>query len=384
MRMREGKDGGGKGPLLSEGLALTLSTGATDVLFVPPQPMAFDRYNGVVTGDVTHTLAQAMGTSGLNAPIVATPPSPAGSPGSEDWTWASNEPGSASSPIPRSSPTPAPSSPATGPTSPTSGTYPRFVFHYHTDTGNPSVQTDGTTNSLTAQASPQAVAFGPAPMSGQGVPLAKGSASQDSDEDSMTTAAASPSPGLTLWDDTDPALSSSRTYQASSRRLMAWTGTPSYAHWESSGTGGPTGFSTLSGSECPSDGDGCSSSPSTLADILTPTAPDRFSLSARAAAGIMRRSAKRGRRLPAELDAALASLAEVQTALSPNVSGGPEMQARHSTPDVPSPPSWTVRRITPVEGERLMGWPDGHTIAPSSKASGRSRSMTTSPGEPTT
>jgi hypothetical protein len=360
MRMREGKEGGGKGPLLSEGLALTLATGAMDVLFVPPQPMAVseNQRGEVLVTPYSRQLTSGGGKPGQGYGMVLLPPSPAGSQASEDSTWASSEPGSASSPIPRSSLTPAPSSPATGPMYPTSA--PSWTSRVWQTAQLEERWTEvAALGSLRAEqgGSPPLVTIGPALMSGQEGHRARGSASPDSDEDSMTTAAASPSPGLTLWDDTDPALSSSRTYQASSRRLMAWTGTPSYAHWESSGTGGPTGFSTLSGSECPSDDDGCSSSPSTLADILTPTAPDRFSLSARAAAGIMRRSAKRGRRLPAELEVAL-------NQLGPSPSEGTEASSPTDRTPGPTSSSWTVRRITPVEGERLMGWPDGHTIAP--------------------
>jgi hypothetical protein len=367
MRMREGKDGGGKGPLLSEGLALTLATGAMDVLFIPPQPlqppvtkpMAFPWQAGGVRELMLSDPSETLVVGQTMAVLI--PPSPAGSPGSAGSTWASNEPGSASSPIPRSSPTPAPSSPATGPTSPTSETsadWGEWAGGFQCDLVSTPGGISGMLMTSTGTQIPKVVLPpGWTPMSGQGDHRAKASASPDSDEDSMTTAAASPSPGLTLWDDTDPALSSSRTYQASSRRLMAWTGTPSYAHWETSGTGGPTGFSTLSGSECPSDGDACSSSPSTLADILTPTAPDRFSLSARAAAGIMRRSAKRGRRLPAELEVAL-------NQLGPSPSEGTEASSPTDRTPGPTSSSWTVRRITPVEGERLMGWPDGHTIAP--------------------
>lgn len=354
MRMREGKPGGGKGPLLSEGLALTLATGAQDVLFVPPQrpPLESDYWAEWFAGT-------AMGDA------LGHPPSPPGSPGSEGSTWASSEPGSASSPTARSSPTPAPSSPATGPTSPTSGISATWDESGHWQGGSNQdqfVRPWGTSPTLAFTSShhmghhePKVLIGGP-PMSGQEDRPARGSASPDSDGDSMTTAAASPSPGLTLWGDTDPEPSSSRTSPESSRLLVGWTGTPSSVRWGTSGTGGPTGFSTLSGSECPSDDDGCSSSPSTLADILTPTAPARFSLSERAAAGIMRRSAKRGRRLPAELEAALGQLAASPSA---------DTAASSPTDRTPGPTSssWTVRRITPVEGERLMGWPDGHTIA---------------------
>jgi hypothetical protein len=42
----------------------------------------------------------------------------------------------------------------------------------------------------------------------------------------------------------------------------------------------------------------------------------------------------------------------------------PDATARGSTPPWTTGPwsSASVRRLTPIETERLMGWPDGHTI----------------------
>ena len=71
--------------------------------------------------------------------------------------------------------------------------------------------------------------------------------------------------------------------------------------WGNSGTGGPTAFSTGSTAECLSVDAECSSLPSTLEQILAPTAPQRFFLSARAATGILRRAGRRGRDLPMAL-----------------------------------------------------------------------------------
>jgi predicted nucleic acid-binding protein len=62
---------------------------------------------------------------------------------------------------------------------------------------------------------------------------------------------------------------------------------------------------TLSSSECPSD-----AVASSLSDILeTGAVPRRYFLSAKACAGILRRAAKRGKKLPDLLAAALASVA---------------------------------------------------------------------------
>jgi len=51
MRMREGKPGGGKGPLISEDKSLTIATANNQVLFV----QAYDEFNDSV-GDTHHTL----------------------------------------------------------------------------------------------------------------------------------------------------------------------------------------------------------------------------------------------------------------------------------------------------------------------------------------
>jgi hypothetical protein len=51
----------------------------------------------------------------------------------------------------------------------------------------------------------------------------------------------------------------------------------------------------------------------TLADVLEPNAPARYSLSARAATGILRRAEKRGRELPEALAMALRELSSRNT-----------------------------------------------------------------------
>jgi DNA (cytosine-5)-methyltransferase 1 len=54
MRGREGKPGGGKGPLLSENISLTLAGGNDQVLFEPV--IAFDGYNQSTTEDIYRAL----------------------------------------------------------------------------------------------------------------------------------------------------------------------------------------------------------------------------------------------------------------------------------------------------------------------------------------
>jgi site-specific DNA-cytosine methylase len=68
VRMREGKPGGGKGPLMSEDKSLTLATANDQTLFV----FHPHRSDGVRLQDKTiNTLTAFIGTGGLNTPMVA-------------------------------------------------------------------------------------------------------------------------------------------------------------------------------------------------------------------------------------------------------------------------------------------------------------------------
>jgi site-specific DNA-cytosine methylase len=81
---------------------------------------------------------------------------------------------------------------------------------------------------------------------------------------------------------------------------------PSSGRWLNSGMGSPTECLTLNGSEWPSAAAVCS-----LSDILeTGDLPQRFFLSTKACAGILRRAEKRGKQLPPQLSAALRSVAQ--------------------------------------------------------------------------
>ena len=69
MRMREGKPGGGKGPLMSEDRSLTLATANDQTLFV----FYGNRVDDVRIQDgKINTLQARMGTGGNNMPMVAT------------------------------------------------------------------------------------------------------------------------------------------------------------------------------------------------------------------------------------------------------------------------------------------------------------------------
>ena len=75
----------------------------------------------------------------------------------------------------------------------------------------------------------------------------------------------------------------------------------SFERWENTGMGGPIECWTLSTSEFPND-----AGASSLLDILeTGDLAQRYFLSARACAGILRRAEKRGRTLPPHLQEAL-------------------------------------------------------------------------------
>ncbi len=80
------------------------------------------------------------------------------------------------------------------------------------------------------------------------------------------------------------------------------TSVPSSLRWPTSGfTISPGEFSTPNSSEYPNVGGECSS----LRDVLEADVAPKYFLSQRAAAGILRRAQKRGKALPAHLEAAL-------------------------------------------------------------------------------
>ena len=106
----------------------------------------------------------------------------------------------------------------------------------------------------------------------------------------------------------DPSGSYGKTCRVSSAATVDGTLVPSLGRWQNSGMGSPTECLTLSISEWPSDAVVCS-----LSDTLeTGDLPQKFFLSEKACAGILRRAEKRGKKLPIALHQALASIA-VQT-----------------------------------------------------------------------
>ena len=91
-----------------------------------------------------------------------------------------------------------------------------------------------------------------------------------------------------------------KTSQERSRARMGALSDSCSAKWMNSGIVSRGEYWTRNSSEWPSDAAVCF-----LSDILEPNPPQRFSLSPTACQGILNRAVKRGRSLPAELDAAL-------------------------------------------------------------------------------
>ncbi len=138
-------------------------------------------------------------------------------------------------------------------------------------------------------------------------PPAKHSASQDSGEEWMTSVVNSP---LSLSDWLHAyarAGSSGKMSPVFCPAEEDGTLVPSSARWLNSGMGSPTECLTLNTSEWPSDAVVCS-----LSDTLeTGVVPQRFFLSAKACEGILRRAAKRNKKLPPALEAALRQVAQM-------------------------------------------------------------------------
>jgi hypothetical protein len=149
---------------------------------------------------------------------------------------------------------------------------------------------------------------------------AKTSPSPENAKDSPATAPASSTSSHESSRLFDPEPYSWRTFPASSPRTAVGTSESCLERWPTSGTAWHGGLSTAATSECRSDAAGCSSSECSLTGILEPpqNVPAKYSLSARAATGILRRAQKRGRTLPSHLSAALEAVAQTTTTDRPD------------------------------------------------------------------
>jgi hypothetical protein len=137
--------------------------------------------------------------------------------------------------------------------------------------------------------------------------------SQDCDKDSATHAAAS---CLHTWRSlnvTGLDGLSGKMSPASCRPTEEGILEPSSGRWGTWGMGGLTESWTLSGSEWPKDAAVCSLSQT----LETGPLPQRFYLSQKACAGILRRAEKRGKELPQLLSEALRAVAELETTTKP-------------------------------------------------------------------
>ncbi len=135
-------------------------------------------------------------------------------------------------------------------------------------------------------------------------PLAKPSQSQDFERDLLTVEATSHL-SLYVWlREKSHAGFFGRMCLGSCQLTEEGRLAPSSEGWQNAGMGSPTGFLMLSISECHKDADVCSLS----AILETGDLPQRYFLSVRACAGILRRAEKRGKALPAQLMKALRSV----------------------------------------------------------------------------
>ena len=136
-------------------------------------------------------------------------------------------------------------------------------------------------------------------------PLASHSVSPASEKAWQIRVATWPSRILPLLTSLGPSGWSGRTSPACCHREEDGTLVPSSEGWGNSGMGGPTESWTLSTSDWPSDASVCS-----LSQVLEAgSVPQRFYLTPRACAGILRRAEKRGKVLPAALQHALQAVA---------------------------------------------------------------------------
>jgi hypothetical protein len=164
----------------------------------------------------------------------------------------------------------------------------------------------------------------------------------DSDLRDIAPASSSNSPGSQMSFNHDG--SWSKTSQGFSPLPTAET-LPSFCQrWPTSGMASHGGYLTLATSESPSGAVECS-----LSDVLEATPSPRYALSAKAAAGILRRARARGRELPAELEVALVTLAATMPLVLPPTSDG------ISTPRPSSSltPSEAIRDPDPIQTETL-------------------------------
>jgi hypothetical protein len=148
--------------------------------------------------------------------------------------------------------------------------------------------------------------------------------SQVSEADWLTRVATWPSDSYSLLACFVPNGLSGRTSLESCHPQEDGTLAPSSGRWQNSGMGSPTEFWTLSGLESPSAVGVCSLSHT----LETGDVPQRYFLSAKACAGILRRAERRGKELPGQLRQALQAAAGALNDVA-NPEGRTMLSSRH-------------------------------------------------------
>ena len=139
-------------------------------------------------------------------------------------------------------------------------------------------------------------------------PPVKASASRALEKDWLTLAVTWPSTFLKFLTINAPIGWSGRTSPVSCRLTEEGLLEPSLEGFQNSGMGGPTEYLTLSTLEYPSAAVVCS-----LSDILeTGDVPSKYSLSAKACRGILRRAENRGKVLPRQLQEILTEITKAE------------------------------------------------------------------------
>ena len=216
-------------------------------------------------------------------------------------------------------------------------------------------------------------------------------------KESLENAAVCSLSWLESWMKQDLNTLSGRMFPDFSPAKAEGTSRPSSARWPTSGIVEPGGCWTVSTSEWPSNG--TDSLLVLLREILDGDVPVRYYLSAKAAGGVLRRSEERNRPVPMMLRTALRAVngsdlnphpkhllpneqepsavhqdevvATCQTQRTlPMDTWFESDKLEHCKPETSkeletntsAKENWCVRRLTPLECERLQAFPDGWTI----------------------
>lgn len=298
------------------------------------------------------------GKAGQGYPAVLMPheeedtcePSPC-SQGSEEWTLDSTEPDSRSSPNAKPSHTDDECSPDTGPEFPTGMTFDVWennldgTIYRHRDQ-TPPLKSICSRLWLTSSAEDSPAKTSPSPDDEPDLPASAPDSFSSSHESQTLFSATEDGSSLRTYPDCFPALDEIKKLESTEQDATS----PSFSRrWPTSGfTTSPGEHWTADTSECPNGGDASSS----LRDVLEVRAPSRFSLSPKAAAGILRRALRRGKALPTALQAALSERAKGHE------EDGETTSTTEPTSPAPSAPSGEKEPADPPETSARISSPD--------------------------